>query len=179
MSRVTVGHSSPSPEMMASPKEKMSRVWRSPPPIQKKPQLVKKVHWCVWFIVWSIANAYTWKILICFLTLIKETLIYSVNAAEFIKSGHYKRMPRVTVGETRWRTLTAQWPWVPSIGHNLKPFTGKGDVFIWVKNSRLGRKPQTIRKHIKNEIWPECRGFISTSTDAIIWLRYCRNVIRY
>ena len=119
---------------------------KPPPPIQKKPQLVKKVHWCVWFIVWSIANAYTWKILICFLTLIKETLIYSINAAEFIKSGHYKRMPRVTVGETRWRTLTAQWPWVPSIGHNLKPFTGKGDVFIWVKNSRLGRKTQTNKE---------------------------------
>ena len=44
-------------------------------------------------------------------------------------------MPHVTVGVARWRTLTAQWPLVSSIGQYLKPFTGNGDASIWVKNS--------------------------------------------
>ena len=39
---------------------------------------------------------------------------------------HYKRMPLVTVGPARQRTLTAQWSWVPSIGQDLQPFTGNG-----------------------------------------------------
>ena len=39
----------------------------------------------------------------------------------------------------RPKSLTAQWPRVPSIGQTLQPFTGNGDVSIWVKNSRLGR----------------------------------------
>ena len=46
----------------------------------------------------------------------------------------------VTVGVARERTLTAQWPWVPSIGQNLQPFTGHGDVSMWLKNSWLGQK---------------------------------------
>ena len=29
---------------------------------------------------------------------------------------------------------------MPSTGQNLQPFTGHGDVSIWVKNSRVGRK---------------------------------------
>ena len=49
-------------------------------------------------------------------------------------------MPRVVV-VTRFRTLTAQWAYLPTIGQNLQPFTGNGDVFIWVKNSRVGKKP--------------------------------------
>ena len=52
---------------------------------------------------------------------------------------HYKRIPLVTVGVTRKRTLTAQWPWVPSIGQNLQPITGNGDVSLWMKNSQVGR----------------------------------------
>ena len=43
------------------------------------------------------------------------------------RDDHYKRMPRVTVAVVRLRTLTAQ---VPSIGQNLKPLTGNGDVSI-------------------------------------------------
>ena len=53
---------------------------------------------------------------------------------------HYKRMSHVTVGVTRSRTLAAQWQWVPSIGQNLQLFTGNGDVSIWLKNYRVGRK---------------------------------------
>ena len=30
----------------------------------------------------------------------------------------YKHIPRVTVDVARWRSLTAQWQWVPSIGQN-------------------------------------------------------------
>ena len=28
-----------------------------------------------------------------------------------------------------------------SAEQNLQPFTGNGDVSVWVKNSRVGRKP--------------------------------------
>ena len=34
-----------------------------------------------------------------------------------------KRMPHVTVGCLSYRSLTAQWPCVPSVGQNLQPFT--------------------------------------------------------
>ena len=51
-----------------------------------------------------------------------------------------KLMSCVRVGVARLRTLTAHWPWVPSIGENLQPFTGKSDFSICVKNSRVGRK---------------------------------------
>ena len=40
-----------------------------------------------------------------------------------------------------YRTLTAQWPWVPSIGHNLQSFNG--EVSKWVKKSQVGEKLQT------------------------------------
>ena len=56
---------------------------------------------------------------------------------------HYKRIRRVTVGVVRWRILTAQWPWMPSVGQNLHPFIGNVNVSIWVKNSRVGWKLQT------------------------------------
>ena len=46
----------------------------------------------------------------------------------------------VTVGVARYRILTAQWPWVPSTGQTLKSFTDNGDISIWVKNYRVGRK---------------------------------------
>ena len=59
---------------------------------------------------------------------------------------HYKRMTCVIVGVARWRILTAQWPWVPSIGQNLKSFIGNDDISKFVKNSRVGRK--TTNKQI-------------------------------
>ena len=49
-------------------------------------------------------------------------------------------MPSFAVGVARLRTLTAQWPWVPSIGQNLLPFTGNGDVSKWMTKSWVGRK---------------------------------------
>ena len=42
-------------------------------------------------------------------------------------------MPRVTEVVARSRTLAAQWPWEPSIGQNLQPFSGNGDVSILEK----------------------------------------------
>ena len=36
--------------------------------------------------------------------------------------------------------LTFRMRWVPSIGQNWLPFTGNGDVSIWVKNSWVGRQ---------------------------------------
>ena len=53
---------------------------------------------------------------------------------------HYKRMPSVTISGARKRTLTAQWPWVLTIGQNLQGFTDNGDISISVKNSRVGWK---------------------------------------
>ena len=47
-----------------------------------------------------------------------------------LEDDHYKRMTRVTVGVALKLTLTALWP---SIGQNLQPFTGNGEVSIGVK----------------------------------------------
>ena len=47
------------------------------------------------------------------------------------------------------------WPCVASIGQNLKPFIVNGDVSIWVKNSRKGRKSsnkQTNKVPFKHQI---------------------------
>ena len=57
-----------------------------------------------------------------------------VGVWRFLWNDHYKRIPRVTVGN-----LTAQWSWVPSISQSLKPFTDNSDVSIWMKKSRMGR----------------------------------------
>ena len=35
---------------------------------------------------------------------------------------------------------SAQLPWIPSTGQNLQPFTGNGDVWIWVKKARVWLK---------------------------------------
>ena len=70
-----------------------------------------------------------------------------VRVSLVLGEDHYKRMPHVTVGVARLRTLSAQWPWVLGIGQNLKLFTGNGDVFIWVKQLLSGtinsKKKQT------------------------------------
>ena len=46
-------------------------------------------------------------------------------------------MTRVTVVLALLKTLTAQWPQVPSKDLNLKPFTCIGDDSIWGKHSRF------------------------------------------
>ena len=40
----------------------------------------------------------------------------------------------------------SQWPWVPSIGNHLQPYTGYVDVSIWVKKSRVEQK-KPHKKH--------------------------------
>ena len=70
-------------------------------------------------------------------------IIWIVHDKFFEVFGSGLRSQRVTVGVARQRTLTTLWPWVPSTCHNLQPFTGNGDVSIWVKNIRVGRKNQT------------------------------------
>ena len=46
------------------------------------------------------------------------------HSSRVLGDDHYKLMSCVTVDVARQRTLTAQWPWVPSKGQNLQPFTG-------------------------------------------------------
>ena len=53
---------------------------------------------------------------------------------------------------------------MPSIGQNLQPFTGNGDVFIWVKNSRVWRK--TTNKQPNIAIIPPLCGL-----DEILQIR--------
>ena len=49
---------------------------------------------------------------------------------------------------------------LPSICQNIQPFTGNGDVSIWVKNLRMGRK--TTNKQTNNiVIKDEAMGIIS------------------
>ena len=52
----------------------------------------------------------------------------------------YKRKFPVKESVARSRTLTAQWPWMPSMGQNVKPFIGNGDVSLCVRKCRVGRK---------------------------------------
>lgn len=47
------------------------------------------------------------------------------------------------------KNLTAPWPWIPSIGQNEQPFTGDGDVYNWVKNSRVN--PPLKKKYKQKE----------------------------
>ena len=54
--------------------------------------------------------------------------IYAKGVPRVLGNDHYKLMPHVTVGVARERTLTAQWPRVPSIGQHLQPFTVNGDI---------------------------------------------------
>ena len=58
---------------------------------------------------------------------------------------HCKLTSYISVGMARKRTLTAERSGVLSIGHNLLPFTGNGEVSIRVKNSGVG---QNIPKKI-------------------------------
>ena len=59
-----------------------------------------------------------------------------------------------SVSQNMWhlKNLTAQLPWVPSVGRNLKPFTGNGDLSIWVKNYRVGHKTLNKQKTCKLKI---------------------------
>ena len=53
-----------------------------------------------------------------------------VLVSQTLEVDHYKWMPPVKACATRYRTLTAQWLQVPSLGQNLQTLTGNGDVSI-------------------------------------------------
>ena len=63
-----------------------------------------------------------------------------VWVSRFLGDDHNIQASRFKVGVARLRSVTAQWPCVPSIGQHLQPFTGNGDVSIWVKNARWDKK---------------------------------------
>ena len=71
----------------------------------------------------------------------------------------YKQMPRVRVDRARQRTLTAQCPWrKPSIGQNLQPFAGYGDVSNEWKILEWGEKIQTKKQTNKQTFVMQDRG---------------------
>ena len=53
-------------------------------------------------------------------------------------------------------SLTAQWPWVSSKSQILKPFTGNGDVSLWVKNSSVGHKTPNKQKNCSDYLLYVC-----------------------
>ena len=69
------------------------------------------------------------------------------RVSRVFRDDHYKRMSRFTVNVARLNAITAQWPEVPSIGQNLQPFTGNGEVIL-VKNSRMEHNKYPLNKPI-------------------------------
>ena len=66
---------------------------------------------------------------------------------------HYKRMSCVTLGVARQRTLTAQGPWVPSMGQNLQPLP------LMVTSPNEWKIIEWEYKQLKNEVFTRaCRG---------------------
>ena len=65
---------------------------------------------------------------------------------------YYKHMPRVTVDVARLRTLTAQWPWVPSIICSSSPVMVKTlyqwKNLEWDLESKTKTKKQIIMSHV-------------------------------
>ena len=55
---------------------------------------------------------------------------------------------------------------VPTIGQHLQLFTGNGDVSIWVKNSRVGRKTTNKQTNVNDVISGKKR---CTNIRYIIW----------
>ena len=68
---------------------------------------------------------------------------------------------------------------VPSIGKNLQPFTANGDVSIWVKNSRMGRKPPNKQTN-KSPNSLLCTLVYNVNVYiSIIWRKENQTCIRY
>ena len=96
-------------------------------------------------------------------------------------------MARVTVGVARLRALTAQWPWVPSIGQNLQPFTCNCDVSIFscgMINLKQTNKTPRIIEIIETDFrfaislamtHAACRAF--SSCDLLTYLTRCWDTI--
>ena len=91
-----------------------------------------------------------------------------LNARQHVCHGSsdiINRMPYVTVGVAR--TLTAQWPWVPSVGQNLQPLTGNGEVSM-SENLSIGIKnfllliflSQNTNFHLKETWHKKCSIFM-------------------
>ena len=76
---------------------------------------------------------------------------------------YYKQMPCVTVGVACLRTLSAQWPWGPSIGQNLQPFTGYIMVNFPCKWKRWTTNTQT------NDIRYHNTVFLSCTLVYLVW----------
>ena len=90
------------------------------------------------------------------------------------RDDHYKRMSRVTVGVARLRTLTAQWPWVLSVGQILQPFTGNGDVTMSEKLSSRTKKPKTCKQtavllHVLHVIFISLAALLPLTCWLVSW----------
>ena len=73
----------------------------------------------------------------------RQTLVVKIGSDSFIvlRDDHYEQMSRVTVGVARKKpSLLNRHECMLGICSNLQPFTGSGDVSIWVKNYRVGLK---------------------------------------
>ena len=96
-----------------------------------------------------------------------------VEVSGVLGDDHYTRIPHVTVDVARWRTLTAQWPWVPSIGQNLQPFTGNGYVSMSEKFSS-GRitppppkKPHQIYTYLMTPLLDRSKALYTGSSKEL------------
>ena len=67
--------------------------------------------------------------------------------SQFLGDDHNIQASRFTVGVARFRSVTAQWPLVQSIGHILQPFTGR--LHMSDKCSVGQKKNQHTIKQIK------------------------------
>ena len=94
-----------------------------------------------------------------------------VWVSQILGDDHFKRMPRVTISVARWRTLTAQIPWMPSICQKLKPLTGYGDVSIWVNilewDIKLQKKKNKKKKKIQTCLLIETVSQVSDMTYGL------------
>ena len=104
----------------------------------------------------------------------KNNLIFNCYKKS-LGDDHYKRMSRDTVGVAHQRTLTAKWPWVPSIGQNLQPFTGNGDVSLYIYSEKfssgtINSKNKQTNKHKQLII---CHCFVKESIDNKKTLSNC------
>ena len=83
------------------------------------------------------------------------------------------------VGDVRYRTLTARWTWVLSIGLNLKLFTGNRDVTSHLMIEKFKRLTINNKKHTK--INREKLNLISTQSyiHSILYPYHCsRSIVR-
>ena len=91
-----------------------------------------------------------------------------------LRDDQYKRMFRVIVSVTCKKPLIIKGPLVPSERQNLKPFSGNGDVSVWVKNSRMRWKASNKQINLLGSVYdylPEPVIFASVAERLRQW--YC------